>query len=152
MKNGMYEALIEANKAKEIGEVPIGAVVLKDGLIIGRGHNLTESTKDPTMHAEMIAIREALKTLGGFRLLGCELYVTLEPCAMCAGAIVLSRMDRVIIGAMDPKSGACGSVFNIVQESKLNHFTEIQKGIMEEECSVILKDFFREIRKRKSED
>ncbi|MEG0292472.1 MAG: tRNA adenosine(34) deaminase TadA [Anaerovoracaceae bacterium] len=152
MKKYMYEALGEAQKAREIGEVPIGAVVVKDGAIIGRGHNLTESTKDPTMHAEMIAMRDALRNTDGFKLTGCELYVTLEPCAMCAGAIVLSRMSRVVIGTMDPKSGACGSVFNVVQETKLNHFAEIITGVMGEECSTILTEFFREIRKRKSEE
>ncbi len=148
----MSEALKEAEIAYRLGEVPIGAVVEKDGKIIGRGHNLTETSKDPTAHAEMIAIRQACETLGGWRLLGCSLYVTAEPCAMCAGAIVWARIQTLYIGTMDPKSGACGSVFNIPQESRLNHHVEIQTGIMQPECSSILKAFFKELRKKKSEE
>lgn len=148
----MEEALAEAKKAYGCGEVPIGAIVEKDGVIVGRGHNLTEKLKDPTAHAEIIAIREAAKTLGGWRLPGCNLYVTCEPCSMCAGAMIWARIEKVFIGTMDPKSGACGSVFNIIQEEKLNHFVEIQVGIMETECSGILKDFFRELRNKKSEE
>lgn len=142
------EALAEAEKAYAQGEVPIGAVVEKDGIIVGRGYNLTETLKDPTAHAEMLAIRQAAKTVGGWRLLNCNLYVTCEPCAMCAGAIVWSRISKLYIGAMDPKGGACGSVFNIVQEEKLNHFVEIETGIMEKECSDIMKAFFKELRMR----
>ncbi len=145
----MSEALKEANKAKTLGEVPIGAVIVKDGIIVGRGYNLTETAKDPTAHAEMQAIRQAAKNLGGWRLLGCEMYVTAEPCAMCAGAIVWARIDTVHIGTMDPKAGACGSVFNILQEEKLNHKVNIQTGLMQEECSKILKEFFRDLRKTK---
>ena len=151
----MLEALKEAEKARDLGEVPIGAVVVRDGVIVGRGHNLTETSKDPTAHAEMQAIRQAAATLGGWRLIGCEMYVTAEPCAMCAGAIVWSRIETVHIGTMDPKAGACGSVFNIVQEEKLNHRVNIEKGLLQEECSQILKDFFRALRKtkeQKSED
>lgn len=151
----MLEALKEAEKARDLGEVPIGAVVVRDGVIVGRGHNLTETSKDPTAHAEMQAIRQAATTLGGWRLIGCEMYVTAEPCAMCAGAIVWSRIETVHIGTMDPKAGACGSVFNIVQEEKLNHRVNIEKGLLQEECSQILKDFFRALRKtkeQKSED
>ena len=151
----MLEALKEAQKARDLGEVPIGAVVVKDGEIIGRGHNLTETTKDPTAHAEMQAIRQAAAHLGGWRLIGCQMYVTAEPCAMCAGAIVWSRIETVYIGTMDPKAGACGSVFNIVQEEKLNHRVNIETGLLQEECSQILKDFFRALRKtkeQKSED
>ena len=147
----MLEALKEAKKAAELGEVPIGAVVVKDGEIIGRGHNLTETTKDPTAHAEMLAIREAAAHLGGWRLLGCQMYVTAEPCAMCAGAMVWSRIETVYIGTMDPKAGACGSVFNIVQEEKLNHRVNIEIGLLQEECSQILKDFFRALRKTKEQ-
>lgn len=151
----MLEALKEAEKARDLGEVPIGAVVVRDGVIVGRGHNLTETSKDPTAHAEMQAIRQAAATLGGWRLIGCEMYVTAEPCAMCAGAIVWSRIETVHIGTMDPKAGACGSVFNIVQEEKLNHRVNIERGLLQEECSQILKDFFRALRKtkeQKSED
>ena len=151
----MLEALKEAQKARDLGEVPIGAVVVKNGEIIGRGHNLTETSKDPTAHAEMQAIRQAAATLGGWRLIGCQMYVTAEPCAMCAGAMVWSRIETVYIGTMDPKAGACGSVFNIVQEEKLNHRVNIETGLLQEECSQILKDFFRALRKtkeQKSED
>lgn len=148
MKNYMVEALAEAQKAYANGEVPIGAVIEKDGIIIGRGYNLTETWKDPTAHAEMIAIRQAAETLGGWRLLNCNLYVTCEPCAMCAGAIVWSRIETLYIGTMDPKGGACGSVFNIVQEQKLNHYVQVKTGIMEEECSDIMKSFFKNLRKK----
>ena len=132
--------------------MPVGAVIVKDGEIIGRGHNETETAKDPTAHAEMIAIRQAAKNLGGWRLTGCTMYVTTEPCSMCAGAIVWSRISRLFIGTMDPKSGACGSVFNIPQESRLNHFVEIETGLMQEECSSLMKSFFKELRKRKLEE
>lgn len=148
----MKEALAEAKKAAVAGEVPVGAVIVKDGEIIGRGHNETETAKDPTAHAEMIAIRQAAKNLGGWRLTGCTMYVTTEPCSMCAGAIVWSRISRLFIGTMDPKSGACGSVFNIPQESRLNHFVEIETGLMQEECSSLMKSFFKELRKRKLEE
>ena len=148
----MKEALAEAKKAAAAGEVPVGAVIVKDGEIIGRGHNETETAKDPTAHAEMIAIRQAAKNLGGWRLTGCIMYVTTEPCSMCAGAIVWSRISRLFIGTMDPKSGACGSVFNIPQESRLNHFVEIETGLMQEECSSLMKSFFKELRKRKLEE
>ena len=148
----MKEALAEAKKAAAAGEVPVGAVIVKDGEIIGRGHNETETAKDPTAHAEMIAIRQAAKNLGGWRLTGCTMYVTTEPCSMCAGAIVWSRISRLFIGTMDPKSGACGSVFNIPQESRLNHFVEIETGLMQEECISLMKSFFKELRKRKLEE
>ena len=148
----MKEALAEAKKAAAAGEVPVGAVIVKDGEIVGRGHNETETAKDPTAHAEMIAIRQAAKNLGGWRLTDCTMYVTTEPCSMCAGAIVWSRISRLFIGTMDPKSGACGSVFNIPQESRLNHFVEIETGLMQEECSSLMKSFFKELRKRKLEE
>ena len=148
----MGEALIEAEKAGELDEVPVGAVIVRDGQIVGRGHNRTRTDSDPTAHAEMIAIRQAAKELGGWRLTGCTMYVTLEPCSMCAGAIVWSRIDRLVIGAMDPKAGACGSVFNIPQEEKLNHFVEVDSGVRPEECSAILSDFFRELRERRNTD
>jgi tRNA(adenine34) deaminase len=151
MEKFMREALKEAQKARNLLEVPIGAVVVKDGTIIGRGHNKTEHTKDPTAHAEMEAIREAAKFLGGWRLIGCDLYVTAEPCAMCAGAIVWSRIENLYIGTMDSKAGACGSVFNIVQEEKLNHNVSVHTGILQEECSLILKNFFKDLRKTKEQ-
>lgn len=162
----MLEALKEAEKAKAIGEIPIGAVIERDGEIIGRGHNMTESEKDPTAHAEIVAIRQAAKvlgeTLGWRRLTGCNMYVTVEPCSMCAGAIVWSRIEKLYIGTMDPKAGGCGSVFNIVQEQKLNHQVEIfelEEGSTKTRCQEIVRDFFRELRdlkkntkEQKSED
>jgi len=146
----MREALVEAQKAFDKGEVPVGAVIERDGVIIGRGHNLTETEKDPTCHAEMVAIRQAAKTLGGWRLSDCRMYVTTEPCSMCAGAIVLSRIPTLYIGTMDPKAGACGSLTNIPQDTRLNHFVEIHTGILQEDCAGILKEFFRALRKRGS--
>ncbi|MGI6257016.1 MAG: tRNA adenosine(34) deaminase TadA [Anaerovoracaceae bacterium] len=149
MEKYMIEALKEAKKAERQDEVPIGAVVVDgDGQIIGRGHNQTRSLKDPTAHGEIMAIREATKKLGRERLVGCDLVVTVEPCSMCAGAIVLARLRKVYIGIMDPKGGACGSVLNVLQNEKLNHFTEIQAGIMQQECERIMKDFFKKCRER----
>jgi len=148
----MIEALKEAGKAMARGEIPIGAIVVKDGEIIGRGHNLTESLKDPTAHAEINAIREAAAFLGSWRLTDCIMYVTVEPCSMCAGALVLSRIAKLYIGTMDPKAGACGSIFNIVSCNKLNHEIEIETGVMQQECEGIMKDFFKELRKKKSEE
>lgn len=143
----MKEALQEAARAEELGEIPIGAVIVRDGEIISRGHNMTESDNDPTAHAEMIAIRKAAQTLGGWRLSGCEMYVTCEPCSMCAGALVWSRIEKLYIGTMDSKAGACGSVLNIVEEERLNHNVEVETGILKDECSKILKEFFVKLRK-----
>lgn len=148
----MQEALKEAEKALSIGEVPIGAVIEKDGVIIGRGHNMTETSKDPTAHAEILAIREAAERLGGWRLLGCRMYVTTEPCSMCAGATVLARIQKVFVGTPDPKTGACGSLMNILQDERLNHYVQIETGIMQQECEKIMKSFFRKLRKKKSEE
>lgn len=148
----MGEALKEAEKALDIGEVPVGAVIEKDGIIVGRAHNLIESSKDPTAHAEILAIRAASKTLGGWRLVGCNLYVTTEPCSMCAGAIVLARINKVFIGTPDRKTGACGSLMNILQDERLNHFVEIETGIMQQKCEEILKLFFKKLRRKKSEE
>ncbi len=148
----MMEALREAEKALSIDEVPVGAVIEKGGVIVGRGHNMTETAKDPTSHAEIIAIREAAKNLGGWRLLGCQMYVTTEPCSMCAGAIVLSRMRKVCIGTFDRKAGACGSLMNILQDERLNHYVEIETGIMQQQCEKIMKSFFQKLRKKKSEE
>lgn len=147
--NFMRLALEEARKALEIGEVPVGAVIVKDGIVVGNGHNLTETAKDPTAHAEIIALRKAAETLGGWRLPGCVMYVTTEPCSMCAGAIVLSRMPRLFIGTMDRKAGACGSVYNIVSDSRLNHRVETETGLLAEECGLLMKEFFKELRKKK---
>ena len=141
-------ALAEAKISEKLGEVPIGAVIVKDGEIIGKGHNLTETSKDPTAHAEMAAIREAAAKLGGWRLTGCEMYVTCEPCSMCAGATVWARISKVHIGTPDPKAGAAGSVLNVLQEPKLNHRVEIETGMMQEECSEILKSFFKGLRQK----
>lgn len=147
----MKEALREAEIAGSLGEVPIGAVIVRDGEIIARGHNLTETTHDPTAHAEMIAIRQAAQKLGGWRLPGCEMYVTCEPCTMCAGALVWSRMEKLHIATMDPKAGACGSVYDVVRDRRLNHCVEVETGMMAEEASTFLKSFFSELRaKRKN--
>lgn len=142
----MHQALAEARRAFDQGEIPIGAVIVKGGEVIARAHNLTETNKDPTAHAEMLAIREAAKVLGGWRLIGCEMYVTVEPCSMCAGALVWSRIEKLHFGARDPKAGACGSVFDIVRNDKLNHRLEVEGGLMEEECSGIVREFFRDLR------
>jgi tRNA(adenine34) deaminase len=144
----MNKAILEAEKAYDMEEVPVGAVVVKDGKIIGKGFNQKESAKDATKHAEILAINEACKTLDTWRLTGCTMYVTLEPCAMCAGALVNSRIDKLIIGATDPKTGACGSIFNIVNEEKLNHRVKVKFGVMEDECSTMLKEFFRNLRSK----
>ncbi len=150
----MEEALRLARLAAEAGEVPVGAVIVKDGEIIGRGFNSTETDKDPTCHAEMKAIRQAAAALGGWRLSGCSMYVTLEPCSMCAGAIVLARLDALYIGTPDPKSGACVSLSQITTDSRLNHRVELHVGILQEECSAVMKDFFRKLRSKntRSED
>ncbi len=142
----MEQAVREAEKAYEKGEIPIGAVVVQKNIIIGRGHNLTETLQDPTAHAEMLAITAAADFLGSRRLLETTLYVTLEPCTMCAGAIVLSRIPILVYGAGDPKAGACGTLFNIVQDKRLNHRVNLISGILENKCSLILSDFFRKLR------
>ena len=142
------EALKEAKKAFELGEIPIGAVIVKDEEIIARGHNLREVTKDPTAHAEIIAIRRASEVLGGWRLTNCDLYVTIEPCPMCAGAIMMSRINKLFIGSMDPKGGAAGSLYNIVNDDRLNHRTEIIYDVLRDECSSIMKEFFKKLRSK----
>jgi tRNA(adenine34) deaminase len=142
----MDHALREAEQAYKRKEVPIGALVVQNGRVIGRGYNQVETLKDPTAHAEMIAITAAATQLGNHRFDKCTMYVTLEPCAMCAGAIVLSRMERVVFGAPDPKAGACGTLFNIVQDKRLNHRVELVGGLMEEKCGGIVKDFFTKVR------
>jgi tRNA(adenine34) deaminase len=144
----MRAALDEAKKAYRLLEIPIGAVIVKEGKIVGRGHNLKETGKDATLHAEIIAIREACKNLGGWRLPGCTMYVTLEPCSMCAGALVSSRIENLVIGTRDPKTGACGSIINIVQMKNLNHQIDVKFGILQEECTNILRKFFAELRQK----
>ena len=145
----MQEALNEAELAREKGEVPVGAVVVWGEQIIGRGHNQIETLQDATAHAEIIAITAASQALHNWRLEETILYVTLEPCAMCAGAIIQSRISRVVFGPMDPKAGACGSLYNLMQDSRLNHQVEVTSGILEKECSEILKEFFSKLRKKK---
>ncbi len=147
----MQEAIKEALKAREIMEVPIGAVIVKDNKIVGRGYNKKETQKDATLHAEIIAIKDACKNLGGWRLPNCTMYVTLEPCAMCTGALVNARVDRLIIAVKDEKTGACGTVLNIAQNECLNHQIEVEFGVREEECRLILKEFFKDLRKIKGE-
>lgn len=144
----MEQAITEARKAEEIGEVPIGAVVVFGDMIVGRGHNLRETSRDGTAHAEMLAIREASNTLGAWRLLHCRLYVTLEPCPMCSGAIVQCRIPEVIYGAHDPKAGCAGTLMNLLQEPRFNHRTDVLSGILEEECASLLTTFFRKLRKK----
>ncbi len=144
----MQEALVEAQRAYDLDEVPIGAVVVKDGKIIGRGHNLREREKDPTLHAEIIAIKQAAETLGGWRLMNCDLYVTIEPCPMCAGAILQARICKLIFGARDPKAGCTGSLYNLLEDSRFNHQTEVVEAVLAEECSHIMKDYFKQKRKK----
>lgn len=145
----MREALGLAHEAAQAGEVPVGAVVVHDGMVISAARNRTEERKDPLAHAEMLAIQEALCAVGGWRLTDCDMYVTLEPCAMCAGAIVHARIRNLFIGTPDPKTGACGSVMNITADPHLNHHPQVVTGILREECSGILKEFFRQLRRKK---
>lgn len=138
----MREALLLATQAAAAGEVPVGAVVVKDGAVVGRGHNRPVSSHDPTAHAEVVAIRDAAEWLGNYRLTGCDLYVTLEPCAMCVGAILHARIARVVYGAADPKSGACGSIVNLFGEGRLNHHATVTGGMLAREAGRVLQDFF----------
>ena len=143
----MKEALKEAKKAYKKEEIPVGAVIIKDGEIIARAHNLKESKNSSTAHAEILAIEKANKKLKAWRLENCEMFITLEPCMMCMGAIINSRIKKIYIGTMDPKTGACESVIDI-RNYKFNHVVQIEKGILKEECEYILKDFFKMLRKR----
>jgi tRNA(adenine34) deaminase len=147
----MQEALKEAGKAFERDEVPVGAVIVYKNKIVARAHNQIVTLKDPTAHAEMIAITQVADYLKNERLINCSLYVTIEPCPMCAGAAVLARIEKIIYGADDPKSGACGSVINIASNKKLNHRIEVISGILREDCAALLKEFFREKRSREKE-
>ncbi|NLH45163.1 MAG: tRNA adenosine(34) deaminase TadA [Acholeplasmataceae bacterium] len=143
----MKMALSEAHKAAEIGEIPIGAVLVLDGEVIAKAHNMRETWQDATAHAETIVIREACKKLNRWRLTGATLYVTIEPCPMCAGAIVMSRISRLVYGSTDSKAGAAESLFNVVNNPALNHMTEVTAGVCSEECTQVMKDFFKKRRK-----
>ena len=145
----MKEAIKQAKKAYDKEEIPVGAVIVKDGKIIARGYNKKEEKKDTTQHAEIIAIQKASRKIGAWRLQDCEMYVTLEPCAMCTGALIQARLKRVYIGTMDPKTGACGSVLNLLEDYKFNHKVEVETNIMQKECEKILKDFFKCLRSKK---
>lgn len=144
----MRQALREARKAYALGEVPIGCVIVYGGKIIGRGYNRRNTDKNTLSHAEITAIRKASKKIGDWRLEGCTLYVTLEPCQMCAGAIVQARIDEVVMGSMNPKAGCGGSILNLLEMPEFNHQVKVTRGILEEECSQILTDFFKELRIR----
>ena len=146
----MQEALAEARRAAELGEVPVGAVVVKGGEIVGRGHNRREVDGDPLAHAEMLALRQASCAVGGWRLDGATLYVTLEPCAMCAGALVLSRVDRLVFGARDLKAGFCGSLGNLVADRRLNHRLQVSEGVGSKEAAELLRAFFARLRERRA--
>ncbi|SFI01409.1 tRNA-adenosine deaminase [Tindallia magadiensis] len=145
----MQLALQEAKKAAAIGEVPIGAVIVRKGVVIASAHNQREIGKDATAHAELIAIQKACQEAGGWRLTDTTLYVTIEPCPMCAGAILQSRIDRVVIGAMDPKAGAAGSLINILQDNRFNHQVQLTIGVLEEACSKAIKVFFQKLREKR---
>ena len=145
----MKIALKEAQKAYDKLEVPVGAVIVKNGKVIAKAHNLKETKKDTTKHAEIIAIQKASKKLESWRLLDCEMYVTLEPCSMCAGAMINSRIKKLYIGTLDEKTGACGSVLNLLENYKFNHKIEVEIGVLKEECEKMLKDFFKMIREEK---
>ena len=142
----MGAALAEALTAGELGEVPVGAVVVRRGTVLASAHNRRELDSDPTAHAELLALRHAAERLGTWHLDGCDVYTTLEPCAMCAGALILARIRRLVYGTADPKAGACGSVINILAEPNWNHHVEVFSGVLENECSEVLKRFFAELR------
>lgn len=144
--DAMREALAEARKSAEAGEVPIGAVMVSQDEIVARGQNSVIRTSDPTAHAEIVVLRQAARTFGNYRLLGCTLYVTLEPCAMCAGALIQARVDRLVYAAPDPKAGACGSVLSVLNHPQLNHQMQVAQGILTEPSSELLRSFFRERR------
>ena len=147
-EDGMRAALREAGRAAGRDEVPVGCVIVHDGMVIGRAHNQVETLQDATAHAEIVAIGAASEAIGGWRLGDCTLYVTLEPCAMCAGAMVLARVSRLVYGAPDPKAGACGSVLDVIHEPRLNHRVEVAAGVLAEECGDLLRRFFAAKRER----
>ena len=148
----MKEAIRQAKKAYELGEVPIGCVIVYEGIIIGRGYNRRTIDKNTLAHAEMLAIKKASKVMNDWRLEDCTMYVTLEPCQMCSGAIVQSRMKKVVIGCMNPKAGCAGSILNLLQMEEFNHQVEIEIGVLEEECSNLMKNFFKELREKKRQE
>ena len=148
----MKEAVRQAKKAYALEETPIGCVIVYEGKIIGRGYNRRNTDKNPLAHAELTAIRKASRKLGDWRLEGCTMYVTLEPCQMCAGAIVQSRIDRVVVGCMNPKAGCTGSILNLLNVAEFNHQAELETGVLGEECSRLMKQFFKELRERKKEE
>ncbi len=150
-EEGMRAALREARAAEESDEVPVGCVIVREGTIIGRGHNQVEGLQDATAHAEILAIGAASNALRSWRLVECTLYVTLEPCAMCAGAMVLARVSRLVYGAADPKAGACGSVLDVIHERRLNHRVEVTAGVLADECGATLMDFFARKRRETAE-
>lgn len=147
----MKIALAEAKKAFEKEEVPVGAVIIQNGKVIAKAHNLKETKNDTTYHAEILAIQKASKKLKKWRLTDCEMYVTLEPCSMCAGALINCRLKKLYIGTMDTKTGACGSVLNLLEDYKFNHVVEIETGILQEDCEKILKDFFKFLREKRKD-
>ncbi len=144
----MAEALREARKAALLNEVPVGAVIVKNNKIIARGHNLREKTNDPTAHAEIVAIRKACKKLKSWRLEGCTIYVTVEPCAMCAGTLLWTRIDRIVFGANDPKGGAIGSSFELFRVKGINHHPEITRGVLDMRCALLIREFFKKKREK----
>jgi tRNA(adenine34) deaminase len=148
-KDWMEVALTEAATAQSLGEVPIGAVIVSDGRVIGQGYNLRETSNDPTTHAEMVAIREAAAALGSWRLLDCTLYVTLEPCVMCMGAVILARIPRLVFGCRDPRAGAVGSIYDFSRDERFNHRVSVTEGVLAERCGELLSFFFRQLRQRK---
>ncbi len=148
----MRAALAEARRALDEGEVPVGAVVVLDDRVVGRGHNQVEGLKDPTAHAEILAIGAAAESMGGPRLTGGTIYVTMEPCPMCAGALVLARLERVVFGCADPKAGYCGSLGSIVDDPALNHRVGVTSGVLQEECKGVLSEFFTELREARRRD
>ncbi len=147
----MQAALDEAAVAEGLAEVPIGAVVVFGDQIVGHGHNLRETSNDPTTHAEIIAIQQAAKKLNSWRLLDCTLYVTLEPCVMCMGAIILARIPQLVFGCRDPKVGAAGSIYNFAEDERFNHQVQVREGMLQQECSTQLSNFFRQLREQKKE-
>jgi tRNA(adenine34) deaminase len=145
----MRQALEQAERAARRGEIPVGAVVVRQGEIIGEGHNRRETDNDPLAHAELLAIRQAARAVGNWRLVGCTIYVTLEPCAMCAGALVNSRVERLVFGTRDPKAGFCGSLGDLVTDERLNHRLEVAEGVMAEDCARLLQEFFATLRSQR---
>jgi tRNA(adenine34) deaminase len=148
----MRQAIAQAHNAWALGEVPVGAVIVKDGQVISTGFNQPIGTHDPTAHAEVMALRAAASIIGNYRLPGCELYVTLEPCAMCSGAMMHARLARVVFGAADPKTGACGSIVDLFGQQKLNHHTEVTGGVLADDCAALLKEFFADRRRLAQRD